>query len=595
MPASTSDAAPPGAGSDAVGSALRRRARTRLWLLRIGALLLLVAGAVQGIRVARRPVLQLLARRELERARTLLASGHPEEARAGLHRALQRRPDLVDARRTLAELELAAGHLEPALLHFQAVTDQEPSDARGWLGLARVRVASEQPPEAAAALDEVLELQPSLLEARALRARVRLQLGQDQGALLDATQARSGGLADAGVWHSLARATARLKGATAGAQVAEQGIAQVGPAPVLVEELSALRSGHVGGPGPGDPVREPVLDRAERWPGALGATMRELVGKVQRQDWDGAEAVVAAAGRTYPETLMGPWLGGVVALARKRLDVAELMFRDALVRSPRSHRPISNLVTVWSVEKDELNAADRLLALAREDPGFVYPLPIAAHAYLEADQPARAESTARLALTMLPGSPIPYRDVAAFYLELDRASDALEICEQGLQRFPGDARLQLLRARGSLMLGDRERAIGQYEQLLPRWPDHPIAAAELAALLVEARSDAASRERALGLVHDLERDGPMEPDVLGAMGRVYLQTGDPARALAVLEPAARASPGDPGLHYRLALARKAEGRLDLALVEVRRSLATGHPFPAEADARRLLRELGGEP
>ena len=152
---------------------------------------------------------------------------------------------------------------------------------------------------------------------------------------------------------------------------------------------------------------------------------------------------------------------------------------------------------------------DRLVALAEEDRGFIYPLPIAAHAYLEADQPARAESTARLALTALPDSPLPYRDVAALYLELDRASDAAAICEQGLRASPpmpgcscsGPGRVPCS-AIGSAPSSSTS-------VLLPRWPDFPIAAAELAALLMETRSDAASRQRALELVRALERDGPM--------------------------------------------------------------------------------------
>jgi len=180
------------------------------------------------------------------------------------------------------------------------------------------------------------------------------------------------------------------------------------------------------------------------------------------------------------------------------------------------------------------------------------------------------------------------------YLELDRPGDALGLCEEGLARFPHDLPLQLLRARGAILLGDRERAIQQYETLLPSWTDHPIVAAELAALLVETRSDAVSRSRALQLVHELELDGPMDPDVLGAMGRVYLRAGDASRALAVLEPAARAAPAEPGIHYQLALALKEEGKTDQAIGEVRRALSTGHSFPTEADARRLLRELGGE-
>ncbi len=515
-------------------------------LLWTAALLLAGFVVVAGALAARQPVRALRARRDLDQARELAAAGRATDARAALHRALRRKPDLTAARQALGALELADGHLEQAFLQFQALTDQQPMNADAWLGLARVRALAGQPAEEAAALDEVLDLDPARTDARSRRAELRLELGQDEGALLDAAAVTRANPRDVRAWRALARATARVKGTAAGLAVLDRAMTEAGDDSVLRDERAAIQGGGERAPPRAERLREPPGDHAERWPGALGATMREFVGKLGRQDWTAAGALVANARATYPETLMGPWLEGVLELSNQRLETAERLFHEALTVSPRSHRPISNLITVWSVQKGPLYTGDQLLALAERDPGFVYPLPIAAHAYLEADQPARAESTARLALTALPDSPLPYRDLAALYLELDRASDAVAVCEQGLSRHPADARLQLLRARASALLGDRERAIQQYEVLLPRWPDVPIAAAELAALLMETRSDTVSRQRALELVRALERNGPMEPEVLGAMGRVYLEAGDPQAALAVLEPAVRGSPGESG-------------------------------------------------
>jgi hypothetical protein len=123
----------------------------------------------------------------------------------------------------------------------------------------------------------------------------------------------------------------------------------------------------------------------------------------------------------------------VVELSNRRLESAERLFHEALAVSPRSHRPITNLITIWSTQQGVLHTADQLVALAERDPGFTYPFPIAARAYLEADQPARAESTARLALTALPDSPLPYRDVALLYApgaSVDIARALIAHCER---------------------------------------------------------------------------------------------------------------------------------------------------------------------
>ncbi|MGZ6060199.1 MAG: hypothetical protein ACXWLP_12130, partial [Myxococcaceae bacterium] len=318
----------------------RRRSR---WPLRTAALLLAGLVLVGGALASRRPVRAFLAHRDLDRARELTDGGHVADARDALHRALRRDPGLTVARQVLGALELAEGHLEQAFLQFQALTDQQPMNADAWLGLARVRALAGQPAEAASALDEVLDLDPMRNEARSQRAGLRLDLGQDEGALLDADAATRANPRDIRAWRALAHATARVKGAAAGLEVLDRAAAAAGSEPLLLDERAAIQTGRTRNPARAERLREPPGDHAERWPGALGATMREFVGKLGRQDWSGAEALAAAAGLSYPATLIGPWLHGLVELSRQRLEPAERLFHEALAVSPRSHRPISNL------------------------------------------------------------------------------------------------------------------------------------------------------------------------------------------------------------------------------------------------------------
>jgi tetratricopeptide (TPR) repeat protein len=491
----------------------------------------------------------------------------------------------------LGALELQRGRLEHAFLEFQSLTELQPRSADGWLGVAQVRDRASQPEEAETAMDRVLELAPERSGARTLRSELRYRLGRYQGAYFDAQLAVRANPKDARAWLVLARAAAQVKGIAAAAEVAEEGIASTGREASLVQELASLHSGALTPAAQGPRLREDSADRAEKWPGALGALMRDLVAKMQRQDWTAAEQLAASARSTYPATLMGPWLDGVIELSRGRFASAENSFLGALEVAPRSHRALTNLVAVWWKQQGPRYAGDRLVSLNRRDPEFEYPLPIAAHAYLEADQPPLAESTARLSFVAAPGAPLPYRDVADLYLELDRAGDALSVCQEGLALFPEDASLQLLKARASLLLGDRDGAIQTYEQLLLAQSDQQEAAGALARLLVETRSDAPSRQRALEIVRGLELDGPLEPDVLGAMGRVYLEVAkDLPHARSYLETAVRGAPGDGTLRYYHALALISESPA-LAARELRSALGSGRTFAEEVEARRLLEQL----
>ena len=188
--------------------------------------------------------------------------------------------------------------------------------------------------------------------------------------------------------------------------------------------------------------------------------------------------------------------------------------------SPRSHRVITNLIVLWSREGGPASTADHLVALTERDPGFTYPLPIAARAWLEASQPRQAEQTIRRMFNLLPASSLPYREAATFFLLVDRASEAISTAADGIARFPADPELHLLQGRASLSLGDREAAIRSFDAALRLRPDDQVAAAQLARLLVTARKDAASHARALALVRNLKADQPSDEEVLTAMSEV---------------------------------------------------------------------------
>jgi predicted Zn-dependent protease len=290
--------------------------------------------------------------------------------------------------------------------------------------------------------------------------------------------------------------------------------------------------------------------------------------------------------------MMGPWLDGLVAGSAGDPLTAEARYLEALQVSPRAHRPLTNLIPLWAKQLGPAGVAERLQRLLDADPGFTYVVPIAAQAWLEASQPAQAEATVRKLFTLLPRSPVPYREVAKFFLQVDRPSDAIATCSRGVTLFAADADLDLLEARAWLALGDRDAAMAADERALAARPDSHPAAAQLARLL-SARADGASRARAAQLLRDLELDRPSDPEVLTAMGAVALQaTGDARRARRWLEAASRLTPDDPGLRFQLAVASARLGEVARAREELASALKPGRPFEEEPEARRLAKEIG---
>ena len=534
------------------------------------------------------------AAHHFDRATESLAARQHNSARAELRSLLQLQPTHRKARLQLAELELRLGRLEHAFLEFQSFTEMHPQDADGWLGLAQVRLTGGQLEEAEAAARRAVEAAPDRAGVRLLRADLRYRLGRYYGAYLDAQAAVERDPKDAAGWVVLSQAAARLNGAAAGVEAAQRGIATAGRDPALLKQLEQLRAGNSNEGTARAQTGRNAADRAEEWPGKLGALVRDFVLKMQRRDWAAARTLVQSARQIYPGTMVGPWLDGILEFSQGHLNVAEKHLLEALAAAPRSHRVITNLASVWSRQRGPAYAGDQLLRMTERDPGFAYPLSIAGFAFLEARQPARAEAAIRRAFDLLPGSAVPYRELAEFYVELDRGSEALAICEEGLGRFPQDVELQLQQARIRVVLGDREAAIRSYENVLSIRPDLDLAAGQLAKLLVAARKDEVSHRRALQIVRQLESNAPSDPLVLSAMGWVYLKAANnPRRARELLEAAAKGAPEQPGVRFHLAVAYTRTGQTNLARRELRAALDSGRPFEEEPDARRLLREIGG--
>lgn len=513
------------------------------------------------------------------RAGRQAAANDIDAARNNYHRALRFAPRLADARLYLAQLELAQLRPEHAYLELQTLTELHPELAAAWLELAQLMLERGLREEPAQALNRALAIAPDNLPALQLRATLRHDLGQHYGAWLD-------------LRHQLALLPASPQN-DARRQRLDQGEADAGKIPALLQALLPPLART-----PADQhAAQPDEDRfdgglpRERWPGGLATLRQQLQTALKKQDLAAAQQLAKKAQQLYPDTVYGPWLQGIVHLAQKQLSEAEVDLRDALAQAPRSRLVITGLTKIWVQTKGAAYAGEQLTQLAARDPDDGFALHMAAVAYLKGRQPTKAEAVLRKGMEWLPQAPQSYRELARFYLELDRAGDASSLCEQGLKLQPQDAPLLSLRARILTALKDNEAAIAAYEQHLRVASDSQESRGMLAKLLVTTRKDAASQQRAHQLVGTLEIDAPTSPAVQDAAGWVTLLAGQPTRALEWLKVAAANAPDEPAIRFHLASAYAQTKDIDAARREVRLSLDSEKPFGERLEAQRLLREL----
>ncbi len=97
-------------------------------------------------------------------------------------------------------------------------------------------------------------------------------------------------------------------------------------------------------------------------------------------------------GGAYPDTAFAAFLGGILELARGEPDAAERQLRESLVAAPRSPVILTALAKTWSRRKGASFAGDQALRVAEQDPPFAFARYLAARAYMDGHDPARAEA-----------------------------------------------------------------------------------------------------------------------------------------------------------------------------------------------------------
>ena len=515
----------------------------------------------------------------LDRARAHLASRELQQARAAFRASLRLQPDGVEARRQLAAMELGLGEWELAFLELESLAELHPDDAESWIALADLMVKRGWLEAPEAALDRALEAAPRRAEPHALRADLRFRLGRYHGARVDANAALASAAESSDAARSarltLARVALRTDGASA------PGTEDGAPVPAAPRRSRDDAQIDVGGLG---------TWAREAWPGRLGERRRQLEERIRQQGWTEARGIVDSARRAYPDSVFAPYLGGILELARGNAEEAERQLSEALVAAPRNPAVVSALARAWSRKKNAAFAGEQLLRLAERDRSFALARYLAARAYVEARDPIHAEAALRRGLELQPDSPVPYQHLADYYFGLDRSPEALDVCQQGLERFPRDLALRMMLAQISAHVGRIGDAARAYEAVLSARPDLDIVEYRLAMLLASQEDEQALWHRAAQLLQDLQGDRPSDPLLVDVLGWLHYRAGDAHRARDLLQAAVKNVPEEPRPHFHLAVLYAHEGKRDLARTELDAALGSGRPFAERLDALRMLRD-----
>ncbi len=548
---------------------------------------------------------------DAERVLRKYAANNPDDIQAELTVVdfLRRERGLEAAREELAARVAAGGNTFPfklSLAQLKFATDDRAgaiADITGLIGdthdatqlatakiqLARMLMSENDTSGAAKWVDEVLKNDARNVEALTLRAALRVGEGNYSSALDDLRAAASEAPQSAQVMMLLADTYERNGDVElAGEQYAKAIRADASNADYALRYSQfLLRYGKVD-------QAERVLIGARTNAPANKQVLTQLAQiKLNKQDWEGAQEVADALGRLgdKPSQDAADQVKAIALGAQGRYDESISLLQSAATGSPDDVAPMASLVRAY-IQAGKKDAAESFVrSVLMSDPDNVLARVLLGTIQTLNGKLSDAEASFNTAITADPKSPLGYAALSRLYLSSQRLDDAERIQRAALNAVGPDPSLQFLLATTLELSGQYDAAIDLYETMLKADPQSTIVANNLASLLSDHRTDAASLDRAFEIAGRFSNSEI--PQFVDTLGWIYYLRGDYGAALTLLKLAAERLPNAAPVQYHVGMAYRELGQRALALASLEKALEapTGQPFPQRQQAQAALDEL----
>jgi tetratricopeptide (TPR) repeat protein len=484
---------------------------------------------------------------------------HKDEASArkvyeAVVKEYDKKPAGFEAKVRIAQLDFADGKREEAERRLTEVLKENPRSAEGLILQGKIELAKRHGKEAVQAFRTALRDQPE-------QAHVQFLLGQAHVITGEALLAR----------ESFERAVSLHPG--------------------LVDSTLALA----------------MLDSQNGQTQRARARLREVV-KTQRDhlptiemlfaldlmagDWKQAKATLAQLRSVAGEGAMIFMAEGKLHEAQREFAEAQASFEKAAAATPNAPEPLLALIRLEVAQKQTDRARRRLETLVSMRPDHPYGHGLLGEVLMLSGRQEEAVTHFREATRISPTWVTPWVSWANLSIVRGQPEEAIRILNEGVVANKSSEELYMLMASILSNQGQIEGAITAYESVLRLNPRNIFSANNLASLLVDHKSDAASLERAFALSRDFEKEAP-HPLFLDTLGWVRLKMGQPDQALRLLKQAIAKAPDLPTLNYHLGSALYQSGQRIEAKMYLSKALKSTETFQGRREAEQLLARTSG--
>lgn len=515
-----------------------------------------------------------------------LIEANADDPKAGLYRAIR------------ASIDFEAGQRDAALQTMaDIIAGAEPSDQtrRIKVQYARMLAASGDAAAADSTIAEVLAEDASHVDALRLRAARHIAQDRPADAIIDLRNALNQAPNDAAIMADLSRAYLRDGNVELATETLGRAV-DLAPAEAnYARDYSRLLQEQGR-----DAVARAVLYKAwQANPANLALVERLSALTLSQKDWLLAGELVSVLRQiaTQAATEAADQLEAAALLEQDRPDEA-LAIHDRQIAAADDPAPWIALKADALVSLNRQDEAATLLAesiATRPDSRLL--LHRQALLDQQMNQPDQAIARYRALIASDPGDELAIQRLHALLEASGDAEAARTLLAAGLAERPQSPALRWIEATRLQAEGDLAGAVAVYESLYAQDSGNIVIANNLASLLSQTASDAATIDRAFRIARRLRNSA--NPAFQDTYGWLLHLTGNSADALPLLDQAAAALPEDGSVQYHHAAVLAALGQREAASAAANRALglseAAGRAAPHVGALRALIDDLARAP
>jgi len=491
----------------------------------------------------------------------------------------------------LGELYEMSSQPDKARVVYEQVRDEhraKPAALEATVKLAALDWSAGRSEAAEKQLSEVLKENPLSFEAIFLQGKIALQRGNGK----DAIQAFRTALKERPELAEVHALLGRAYLMTGETMLARESLDRALSLNPTLMEAQMMMAGLDASVGHIKEARERLDPLVARDPGnvVLLGMMFQL--QAQEKDWGQSQETINRLRAAGADKAIADLAEGHVAVAQQQWERAEAAYTRAAEQRPLAPEPLLALVQLGVKRGQVAQAQSRLQAVLVAHPDHPYADGFLGELLLMRGDVNTAIPHLETAARLNPKWSTPWVHLARYHYTGKRVAEGDDVLLKGLQASPDNEQMRLLLAVSLSVQRRFDEAIGHYETVLKTNPKSILAANNLAATLVDHKSDPQSLERALTISRAFESQAP-NPYLLDTLGWAHYKLGHDKDAVRLLKQATALAPDHPVLNYHLGAAYSKWGQPSDARVHLKKAVASVTPFDGLDDAKALLAAVAG--